>query len=176
MTPIFFFPHPFLSSLQNDFPVLRCCSRLVSCNKSFFWWSCCPGGHTEQTVGKAWRGALHSQSLSIMPVSVVSGYQSKSAHANHVWPHNYYCICRMLILKPAAYSFLDLFSSLICRATRTPAGVYKTTWIKTVLEVGKEWKEVISISIPVDVEGNLPSLIEMRFRSDPSPTSFFRTP
>lgn len=91
----------------------------------------------------------------------------------------------MVILKPAAYSFPDLFSSLICRATRTSAGVYKTTlktvkkllknWLKTVLEVGKEWKEVISISIPVDVEGNLPSLIETRFRSDPSPTSVFRT-
>lgn len=84
-------------------------------------------------------------------------------------------MCRMVILKPAAYSFPDLFSSLICRATRTSAGVYKTTWLKTVLEVGKEWKEVISISIPVDVEGNLPLLIETRFRSDPSPTSVFRT-
>lgn len=55
------------------------------------------------------------------------------------------------------------------------AGIYKTTCVKTVLEVGKEWK-AISICILVDVEGNLPPLAQMRFRSDPIPTSIFRTP
>lgn len=47
--------------------------------------------------------------------------------------------------------------------------------MKTVLEAGKEWKS-ISVRILVDVEGNLPPLAQIRFRSDPTPINIFRPP
>lgn len=65
------------------------------------------------------------------------------------------------------------FSGLIYRATTISAGIYKTTCMKTLLEVGKEWK-AITVGILVDVEGNLPPLAQMRFRSDPTPHQYFQ--